>query len=1025
MDTTALDPRARPQEPAGAAGGDEGGSSSILDRTIDVSAVGWVAVGWVVVAAVAVALRLARLDVWAMAPEEARRAYQAYSLYLGRPLDPGESLPTTAPLFLLLQSFGFFLFGATDAVARIMPALLGLALVPLAWLLRPFVGKYAALGMGALVALSPTLVYGARQGTPAILVAAALGVVVAVLRIGLPAGSDGTVRRRSAVAGIALGLLYASGPIALTVLVALAVGVAAAAVGGRTADGARDDALARSGRAIARVPGTLASGAAGLMATLLVLFTRLFSDIGAIAGLGETLADWARLVASDPGTAPTQYFILAILLYEPLALAFAFVAGRWDGGAAGRRDGETEAVGRLGPAFFVGWFVAALLLISLGSGRAPEHQIQVALPLVLLGGLGLGQLVGAIAWRSVFRGPSGLLALVYLGLVIGLSAFGILAGRIDEAASSGAALSQALFVLFLVVLPLGYAAWVLIGNERATGNAAQAGRMALIVVALILGAFTLRSAILLNFYNAGEGSEPIAQRTVTGSVRPMVDRLMRLSRDTTLNRASVRDTTGGRSLVIALDERVEWPFRWYFRDFPDLDVVAPGTAPAAGAEVVIAPDETGMPEAGYTPRTYPYLNRVPAAYSEPDVGDILATIFNPSRWLDGVRYLLYRDLDNPAVAETVAVGLNGELTARVAPSSGPFNLFDRAGAGAGRGQFSQPRGIAVDQGSGVTYVVDMGNLRVERFGPEGEFIGIWGGGEEGGVTFGSATGLGPTGIAVGADGLVYVADTWNHRVVGLDESGSVVREIGSGELVDLQNDPARVSESPGFFFGPRAVLVHNDEIYVVDTGNERVQVFGLDGTFRRTWGGYGSEPGQLREPVGIAVGPDGLIYVADSDNARISVFTPEGSPVRQFPVQAWTGGSYIEPYLTFGQDGRLYATSQVTGSVEVFDPNGTPLDSIREVDGQGLQQPIGIGTDADGAILITDAGRSAVYRYVPPTVAEEAPPPVEDDGAASPAGPLGDGSGGGTPVVTGTDGGSNQVPLAVPTNQAPPGSVDG
>jgi hypothetical protein len=159
--------------------------------------------------------------------------------------------------------------------------------------------------------------------------------------------------------------------------------------------------------------------------------------------------------------------------------------------------------------------------------------------------------------------------------------------------------------------------------------------------------------------------------------------------------------------------------------------------------------------------------------------------------------------------------------------------------------------------------------------------------------------------------------------------------------------------------------------------------------------------------------------VADSDNGRISVFTPEGAPLRQFPVAAWAGGQYIEPYLTWGADGRLYATSRLTGSVEVFDQDGNPVDSIREVDGLTLQQPVGIATDLDGAILIGDAGRSAVLRYVPPAVegalgAEGA----QDEGE-------GDGSGGGTgeEIVLpggGTPAAANQVEVAAPTNQAPP-----
>ncbi len=257
-----------------------------------------------------------------------------------------------------------------------------------------------------------------------------------------------------------------------------------------------------------------------------------------------------------------------------------------------------------------------------------------------------------------------------------------------------------------------------------------------------------------------------------------------------------------------------------------------------------------------------------------------------------------------------------------------------------------------------------------------------------------------------------------------------MREIGSGQQLDLQNEPAAVEQEPNGFFGPRAVAIHNDEIYVVDTGNERVLVFGLGGEFVRAFGGWGEEPGKLREPVGIAISAEGEVYVADSDNARISIFTTSGQPVRQFAVPAWVGGSYIEPYLAIGADGLIYATSRITSSVEVFRPDGTAVDSLREVGGNALQQPIGIAAAPDGSILITDAERSAVFRYVPASVivdesgVEDLPgqasPIAGTDGSGGPLTDLGDGiqAEDPAPVDAGAVPGGDAAPA--PTSAAPP-----
>ena len=331
------------------------------------------------------------------------------------------------------------------------------------------------------------------------------------------------------------------------------------------------------------------------------------------------------------------------------------------------------------------------------------------------------------------------------------------------------------------------------------------------------------------------------------------------------------------------------------------------------------------------------------------------------------------------------MGLNGELAARVYPTSGPYGLNDRPGPGSARGQFKEPVGIGVGP-QGTIYVVDQGNARVERFDADGGFIGSWGE-DASGVTFArTETGLGPTGIAVGTDGLVYVADTWNHRVVVLNPDGKLIREIGgppdaSGARVaaDTTDDPAAVDTKTGEFFGPRAVAVTKDEIYVVDTGNERVQVFSIDGTFKRVWGGYGGGPGQLIEPVGIAIGPDGLVYVADSGNARISVFTPMGEPTAQWTVDAWPAPDPsgarpgFQPYLAFDAAGNLYATSSETGSVEVLGRDGALVRSIQDVGGDQLQQPVGVAIAENGDLLITDMGRDAVYRSAAP-----APPPLAE-----------------------------------------------
>jgi sugar lactone lactonase YvrE len=288
----------------------------------------------------------------------------------------------------------------------------------------------------------------------------------------------------------------------------------------------------------------------------------------------------------------------------------------------------------------------------------------------------------------------------------------------------------------------------------------------------------------------------------------------------------------------------------------------------------------------------------------------------------------------------------------------------------------------------VIAVVDSGNARVQRFAADGAFLDVWGDDEDGLTFTRTENGLGPTGITIAPDGITWVADTWGHRVVALDGNGQIVQTIGA-ETVDTSDDPARVGEAGGRFFGPRAVAVSDDAIYVVDTGNERVQRFAPDGTFVAAWGGYGTAPGQLIEPVGIAIGPDGNLYVADSGNARIAIFTPDGEPVAQWPVSVWPtsapGGlpPAYQPYLAFDADGNLYTTASNVGQALLLGRDGAIREAITEAGNERLAQPIGVAVSPDGQVLFSDVGRDTVLTYVP---LEPLSPEAldEEDAGASP-----------------------------------------
>jgi DNA-binding beta-propeller fold protein YncE len=216
-------------------------------------------------------------------------------------------------------------------------------------------------------------------------------------------------------------------------------------------------------------------------------------------------------------------------------------------------------------------------------------------------------------------------------------------------------------------------------------------------------------------------------------------------------------------------------------------------------------------------------------------------------------------------------------------------LFAWGSAGSEPGQFINPVGLAVD-GDANVYVADVVNHRVQVFDLQGRFLRAWGEKGEGPGELRY-----PTGIAV-FETNVYVTDNGNHRVQRFDLDGAYLDEWGS--LCTLATGEGCVDPAGnGQFRRPFGITVDSDgRVFVVDQGNHRVEVFTAEGEFLAKWGGlcalFGTEDlpegegcvdpdgagpletgdGQFLFPKGIAISPDGTVYIADSDNHRIEAF---------------------------------------------------------------------------------------------------------------------------------------------------------
>jgi hypothetical protein len=199
-------------------------------------------------------------------------------------------------------------------------------------------------------------------------------------------------------------------------------------------------------------------------------------------------------------------------------------------------------------------------------------------------------------------------------------------------------------------------------------------------------------------------------------------------------------------------------------------------------------------------------------------------------------------------------------------------------AGTGRGQFNDPRGLATDR-AGDLYVADHGNNRIQKLSPNGRVLAMWGRGGGDGLP-GSRAGQfnKPRGVTVNRFGDVYVADKDNNRIQEFTAHGRFLRKWGRG------GGDGSAGQGNGQFHIPYSVAAGPDQIFVADTGNNRVQEFTFSGRFIRRLGRSGgdgtpgSAPGQFSKPYSVAVGCGGDVYVSDEGNSRIQVFGAPGGP---------------------------------------------------------------------------------------------------------------------------------------------------
>ncbi|MEW5802769.1 MAG: NHL repeat-containing protein [bacterium] len=279
------------------------------------------------------------------------------------------------------------------------------------------------------------------------------------------------------------------------------------------------------------------------------------------------------------------------------------------------------------------------------------------------------------------------------------------------------------------------------------------------------------------------------------------------------------------------------------------------------------------------------------------------------------------------------------------------------GSGMGGGLFNHPVAIAVDSDDNI-YVVDQGNNLVQKFNENGIFIREWG---RRGTTAGEFDS--PSALAIDKKGFVYVVDTNNNRIQKIDPDkteknafmafGDGDRTLGSGE---------------GKFQTPTDITVDNEGyIYVVDSGNSRIQKFDSNGKFLKEFGSYGSCRECFLSPSQIAYDPTGFgyLYVLDQDRNGFLLHKIDTSGrflqtldvfhQKEYPVSK-------PAHIYFDEDGFLYVVDQGKGSVYKFNTDGEFIQAIGDSSSReaALNNPRSIVQDSDKRLLIVDSENNRI-----------------------------------------------------------------
>lgn len=638
--------------------------------------------GLILVAAV---MRLWDLGSRAFLYDESLHAFYSWSLYVGRGYEHTPMMH--GPFQFHLTAFFFFLFGATDYTARILPAILGTVLVGLPYFLRRELGRGGALAVAVLLAFSPFMLYYSRTIRNDIYVAAwALLLVICLFQyvrehnnlylylaaaaMSLSFCSKETTYITVAIFGSFLFLVTirewvravrnrfdfsALSPRAtfflLMATLALPLAAPLATFPMRWAGLNVTDPLSYLGIKtgvfmflflVAIAIGLRWRWRTWLISALIfwgiytVLYTTFFTNFqGFATGVWGSLSYWLEQHGEARGGQPWFYYAFPLLVYEFLPLIFGIAGAVY-----------SMIKGGFFRAFLFYWGALAIIVYSVAGEKMPWLTVHLALPLSLLAGKLIGDFLEGIDWRGALK-RGGIFLIIILPLLP-------LALRLMGEASAAEIVGLA--IISLIVLGLSAFFIWRVGITRSL-------QLCLVAVMALCLVFTVRASWRASYQQGDIPGEMITYAQGAPdqlSVMREIDRL-------------AWQTGKGKDLPITVDTSIYWGMLWYLRDYKDIEYVVVRDlkeAPRGSVVITNSGDEASL---------QPYLDKYGAgskflylwwpseAYKGLTFRQFLHDLTDFKEWQRWWDYFVYRKSTNEPLLQYAVVYFSKDFSPTLAP----------------------------------------------------------------------------------------------------------------------------------------------------------------------------------------------------------------------------------------------------------------------------------------------------------------------------------------------------------------------